>query len=127
MDLSKFKVEQKTVVWVTTSFVGFHRWLGAPEETKYLRDFHRHVFVVKAAVQVTHDNRDVEFHNFQKVVERFIFNKFADQKFELSCEQIADLLGAHLLAEGFIPSFMQVSEDDENGAIVAYNYKPIPQ
>lgn len=101
-----------TYVWVTTQFVGFHRWKDAPEEVKFLRDYHRHIFHVKLAVQVTHNNRQVEFFTLKKELDTFL-ELYKDQYFEESCEMIAQTL-----LKRFGARIVNVSEDNENGATV---------
>ena len=103
----------KTTVWITTQFRAFHRWKDAQDNVVFLRDYHRHVFHVKLGMKVSHDNREIEFFNFQKNADLYIFDHFMDALLELSCEQIA----IELLKE-FSGSFCEVSEDGENGALV---------
>lgn len=103
----------KTLVWITTEFVGFHRWVDAPDEVAFLRDWHRHIFKVKIAVKVTHSDRDVEFFIFKKQVKEFLDNKYQNRQFESSCEMIAEHIAKH-----FNAFRVSVSEDGENGAIV---------
>lgn len=106
------KVHVRTSVWVTTQFIGFHRWKDAPDEVKFLRDWHRHVFHVKLGVPVDHNNRDIEFILLKDKLSYFISANFAKQ-FEYSCEQIAEMI-----VTKFNGSFCEVSEDGENGALV---------
>lgn len=103
-----------TSVFVTTRFVGFHRWKDAPEQHAYLRNWHRHVFHVRLTVSVNHDNREVEFIDLKKQVDEYIACIFVlPGPFEHSCEQIA-----RLLLDYFSASEVEVSEDGENGAIL---------
>lgn len=103
----------KTTVWVTTRFIGFHRWKDAPDEVAFLREWHRHVFHVRLEVPVRHDNRDVEFLLLKQKLENYISDTYSTRKFEYSCEQIAN----NLLVQ-FQARECQVSEDGENGATV---------
>ena len=105
--------DKTMAVWVKTSFTGFHRWKDASAEVAYLRDWHRHVFHVRVMVEVTHDNRDVEFHLLKGKVDQYLKEDYADQHFEASCEQIA----VNLL-DRFNAALVEVSEDGENGATV---------
>lgn len=100
-------------IWVTTTFVGFHRWKDAPDEVAFLRSWHRHVFHVKVTKQVSHMNRDIEFFLLKRDVDEFVQKKFNGQRFEYSCEQLAQQILEHVEA-----SSVEVSEDKENGAIV---------
>lgn len=103
----------KTVVWITTRFTGFHRWLAAPPEVDFLQDWHRHLFWVKVAVPVTHADREVEFFILKREVDAYLDQHYAGKRFEESCEMIAQRL-----LDRFSAAFVEVSEDGENGAIV---------
>lgn len=109
-----------TSIFVRTQFEAFHRWKDAPEEVKFLRSYHRHIFHVKATIPVAHDNRDVEFFMFKRQLDEFLREKFAGREFDASCEMLAgwilDKFSSILQAE--------VSEDGENGATVTrINYE----
>ncbi len=104
----------KTIVWIQTMFEGFHRWEDAPSDVAFLRNYHRHIFEIKLGVVVTHDDRDIEFFQLKKKVDKYVNEKFEGQRFLFSCEAIA----SHLL-ERFDASFVEVSEDGENGATVS--------
>jgi hypothetical protein len=43
---------------------GFHQWSDATSRRDYLRALHRHLFHVEASVEVTADDREIEFHDF---------------------------------------------------------------
>ncbi len=101
-----------TVVFITTQFEGFHRWKDAPDKWAYLRDWHRHIFHVRLEIPVEHNNRDIEFIDLKARVHDYLCGW--TNRFELSCEQIA----GDLLAK-FSASRVEVSEDGENGAVVA--------
>lgn len=103
-----------TYIWVTTSFVGFHRWKDAPSEVEFLRHFHRHVFHVKLFVPVSHDNRDVEFLQLKDRLDAYLVLTFGGEGFEHSCEQIASMI----LDVYPHATRCEVSEDGENGATV---------
>jgi len=102
-------------VWVTHRFIGFHQWDDAPERRAYLREPHRHVFHVRACVDVNHEGREIEFHDMLAVV-----TKLCDDMTAVgSCETIATVLAEWLGDE--YPGRrigVEVSEDGENGALV---------
>lgn len=101
----------RTLVWATTQFEGFHRWKSAPDSVAFLRDWHRHLFHVRLGVQVEKHDREVEFLTLKTQVDEHLAKYWKGQKFESSCEMIAaDLL------QRFQASFVEVSEDGENGA-----------
>lgn len=103
-------------VWIQTTFEGFHRWIGAPAAVAFLRGFHRHIFKVKLGMEVTHDNREIEFFQLKGEVDKFINKFYQGKRFESSCEEIA----GHFLNQ-FDASFVEVSEDGENGATIVEN------
>ena len=105
-------------IWVTTQFEGFHSWGNAPEEVKFLRDNHRHIFKVKVTLEVKHDDREVEFFIFKKQLEGFIQDSFKSENVG-SCEMIANIIKGYvkLVYPGRKVS-VEVSEDGENGACV---------
>ncbi len=103
----------KTIVWVGTMFEGFHRWVDAPDDVAFLRDYHRHIFEVRLGIAVTDTNREVEFFQLKRKVDGFILDNYEGRYFEFSCEQIAEVL-----LNEFKADFVEVSEDGENGAII---------
>lgn len=103
----------RTTVWITTSFVGHHRWVDAPPAVVFLRQWHRHVFHVRLGVQVSRHDREVEFFQLKARVNDYLRQFWEGRHFEDSCESIA----ASLLV-AFDAVFVEVSEDGENGAVV---------
>lgn len=100
-------------IFATTQFEGFHRWPSAPPATAYLRDRHRHVFHVRAELEVEHGDRAVEFITLKGELNRLIEEARGPMTEEWSCEHWASyLLGALQLDK------VEVSEDGENGAVV---------
>lgn len=104
-----------TEVFCTLQFEATHNWPGCPfEEVKYLRDPHRHVFHIKAYKLVTHSDRDVEFIMLKHMIQNYLNDQYPSHEFGAkSCEMLA-----HDLIERFELSRCEVSEDNENGAIV---------
>lgn len=110
-------------IWITTQFVGFHKWPDAPDEVAYLRDYHRHRFGVKVAIVVKHSNRDVEFLTFKRQLENYIDSTFKDKYFEYSCEHIAEMICKFISTVLLhIVLYVNVDEDGENGASVVPTY-----
>ena len=108
-----------TLVYVTTSFEGFHRWAAAPKEVEFLRNWHRHKFNVRLEVNVTHTDREVEFFMLKKELEGFLFKAYEVQQFLDSCELIAHRVLDYFTAKTeHTPIRCEVNEDGENGAVV---------
>jgi hypothetical protein len=109
------------MVWVSTRFVGFHRWKDAPNQVIYLRDWHRHEFHVQVGVAVQGSDREVEFLQLKDAVKSFVRGNYEGKYFEWSCEQLAERL-----MTAFGACFVEVSEDGENGATVWNLYSDTP-
>lgn len=109
-------------IFVTTQFEGLHRWKDAPEEVSFLRAYHRHVFHVRFEVEVTKENREIEFILLKRELDLFIKILFADNKMDESCESIAKKILDFMTRKRHIcegrAAICEVSEDGENGAIV---------
>lgn len=107
----------KTVVIVTTQFEGRHCWPDCPiPAVDFLRVPHRHMFHVRAEINVKHDNRDVEFIVAKHTVTKWLKDRWLDGELQFtSCEMIAK----DLLSSGLFNFFsVEVLEDGENGARV---------
>lgn len=111
-----------TLVYAQVKIEGRHFWDSAPVEVIYLRNPHRHIFHIKAAVQVKHDDRDVEFIMLGHRITAWLKMRYPIYGFgaddmldfgESSCEMIA-----RELLDRFDLYSCEVSEDGENGAIV---------
>ena len=109
----------KRQIWVTADFAAFHRWLGAPEPVSFLKSWHRHKFMVKVTLNVSHADRDLEFFIVKGKLEKVLLQAFKDQYLNMSCEMIAEEIFRHLALEQV--NSIEVSEDGENGAIVSFS------
>lgn len=106
----------KASIKVRWEFEGFHQYPDAPEEVKFLRDMHRHMFKCTAKVQVFHDDREIEFFLLQRELKNKFNSVFCN---ELSCEAIARCIASYLREH--YPNRgleVEVSEDGENSSIV---------
>lgn len=110
----------KSEVYCKVNFEAVHNWPGVVnipglEEVDYLQYPHRHVFVIRAYSKVTHTDRDVEFIWLAHQIEKFMKAQFPDGKLgAMSCEMIGELILNNFPAVYKV----DVSEDDENGAIM---------
>lgn len=116
-------VKRQTSIYCSLQVEGTHNWPDCPiEEVDYLKVPHRHIFHIKAYKPVNHDDRDVEFIWFKHEIEEYFYKHYFDEKKRLcvfgamSCEMIANELMTQ-----FKLSKCEVSEDDENGAIVEWS------
>lgn len=106
----------KSSIFVTTTFVGFHRWLNAPDQVSFLRNFHRHIFHVRVEFPVTHDDRDLEFFIVKTKLDQYIATVIRRDDAG-SCETIAQTIFDGFWMGAIRPTLVEVSEDSENGAI----------
>lgn len=115
------------MVWARADLPGFHFWPDAPPHRHYLAQEHRHLFRVEVAVEVRHDDRDLEFHDLLDVVREWWAEHAADSTGAVawgsaSCERIAGWLAAHLRERGLLDRRawrVTVAEDDESGATIS--------
>lgn len=114
----------RKTIYVTTQFVGFHQWKDAPQKVAFLRDMHRHIFHVKAQVEVSHSDRDVEFfllkEDLEFLISRFEYADYLGGRYIQSCEWAAEELIKGLTLSGYTVTSVEVNEDNENGAVI-YN------
>ena len=116
---------------VKNSFVGYHRYVDAPEDVKFLKDWHRHNFIVTTSISVDHNNRDIEFFELQQIVEKFVKDTYSSDKTKdtagyvrgitiESCEQLAEDVCRYLsdLFESKRDISVEVSEDGECSWVV---------
>ena len=117
-------------IWVTFSKEGIHKYPAALEDpnlatgdwddVSFLGYPHRHIFHFKVWLEVFHDDRDVEFIQFKRWMERL----YAQDTLQLdykSCEMIADDLASEIQA--MYPNRwlkISVAEDNENGCEMEY-------
>lgn len=121
----------KRMIWVTFQKEGYHKYPGADTDpalatgdeydVSFLGYRHRHIFHFKVAIQVLHNDRDIEFIQFK----RWLENLFNDHVLELdhkSCEMLSDDL-YHVIATRYPDRQIEitVSEDGENGATIFYS------
>lgn len=106
-----------TRVIVTLQVEGFHSWPDAGHHPEsYLFHKHRHVFHIRLAKRVMHDDRDVEIIRLKRDVLEHIAAEYGTPAnfVHMSCEHIAK----RLLLE-FCADSVTVLEDGENGAEVS--------
>lgn len=74
--------------------IGFHCWENATGVYSYLRNRHRHNFVVKCLAEVEDSDREIEFNEFALQIETAIKARFGYpcEFGSMSCENIAEWL-----------------------------------
>lgn len=121
---------QRTMIWVTFQKEGIHKYpaaatdpslaTGDEYDVSFLGVPHRHIFHFKVAIEVFHDDRDIEFIQFKRWLEKM----YAEGTLALdykSCEMIASEL-AETIHSRYPGRAMEitVSEDGENGATLNF-------
>jgi len=111
-------------IWVTFRKEGIHCYPQAPEGVEFLRHPHRHIFHFTVAIEVFHDDRDIEFILFKRELEDLYEIDYGGtlQLDYKSCEMLADDLAGYI--HGQYPGrklTITVSEDGENGATCYYD------
>ena len=118
-------------IWVTFEKEGIHCYPAAGTDPKlntageydvsFLANPHRHIFHFRVAIDVFHNDRDIEFIQFK----RWLVNLYQDGVLALdwkSCEMMADDLYRQI-ADRYPGRavVIEVSEDGENGCSISYN------
>ena len=115
----------KRMIWVTFQREGIHRFPAAATDPNladvaFLANEHRHIFHFNVAIQVFHNDRDIEFIQFKRWLES-LYQGTLELNFK-SCEMISDDL-YEVIASRYPERDIEitVSEDGENGATIRYN------
>ena len=117
--------EPSRMIWVTFAKEGIHRYPAALvepelESVQFLGHPHRHVFHFKVHIAVTHNDRDIEFIIFKRWLESLYSDKLLEVDYK-SVEMIAEDLYTKINEK--YPGrevWIDVSEDNENGAILKW-------
>ena len=118
------------MIWVTFQKEGMHKYPAALDDPKlatgdeydvsFLGYPHRHIFHFKVAIEVFHDDRDIEFIQFK----RWLLNLYKEGTIQSdfkSCEMMSDDLYV-AIAKRYPGRKIEinVSEDGENGSHAVY-------
>ena len=120
----------KSKIWVTFRREGTHKFPAALTDPKFktgdeydvsfLGYPHRHMFHFKIAIEVFHDDREIEFIQFKRWLEN-LYGKGVLELDYKSCEMMATDLYQQISAK--YPKrevTIEVSEDGENGAVITW-------
>jgi hypothetical protein len=128
---NKIKKNAARMIWVTFQKEGIHCYPAALQDpnlktgdeydVSFLGWPHRHIFYFKVAIQVFHNDRDIEFIQFK----RWLENQYKNSVLELnhkSCEMIADdLYEVTATRYSGRKIVISIAEDNENGCEIEYN------
>ena len=135
MALNEQAKRSDKMIWVTFRKEGIHKYPAALDDPKlatgdrmdvsFLGYPHRHIFHFKVAIEVFHDDRDIEFIQFKRWMEDLYSGGTLKLDYK-SCEMISDDLYVQI-AKRYPGRHIEidVSEDGENGSHAVYN-KPEP-
>jgi hypothetical protein len=123
-------LKAKKMIWVTFQKEGLHKYPAALDDpnlatgdeydVSFLGYIHRHIFKFRVSIEVFHDDRDIEFIQFKRWLEKLYAESTLTLDFK-SCEMISDDL--YLQINERYPGrdvHIEVSEDGENGSLTQY-------
>ena len=119
-------------IWVTFTKEGIHKYpaaltdpalaTGDEYDVSFLGYPHRHTFHFKVWIEVFHDDRDIEFIQFKRWLEK-LYSEAVLQLDYKSCEMIAEDLAA-VINERYPERWVRISvaEDNENGCEMEWEF-----
>ena len=123
--------QAKRMIFVTFQKEGIHMYpaaatdpalaTGDEYDVSFLGTPHRHIFHFNVAIEVFHNDRDIEFIQFKRWLENLYKGGALELNYK-SCEMISDDLYNQIATRYPDRSIeITVSEDGENGATIYYN------
>jgi hypothetical protein len=117
--------QAKRMIWVTFQREGIHCYPAAGTDpnladVSFLANPHRHIFHFHVAIEIFHNDRDIEFIQFKRWLESLYQGTLElDHK---SCEMISDDL-YNVIAMKYPNRDIEISvaEDNENGSLIRYH------
>ena len=135
---NSIKHHAKRMIFVTFQKEGIHKYPAAASDfnlatgdeydVSFLGTPHRHIFHFNVAIEVFHNDRDIEFIQFKRWLENLYKGGTLELNYK-SCEMISDDLYEQIATRYPDRNIeITVSEDNENGATIYYNTtKPYQQ
>jgi hypothetical protein len=125
-------IRPNKMIWVTFRKEGIHKYpaaltdpnlaTGDEYDVSFLGHPHRHIFHFRVWLSVTHNDRDVEFIQFKRWLEKLYSSNEGVLSLDYkSCEMMSDDLYAQVSQK--YPDrevWIEVSEDGENGSFIKY-------
>ena len=128
--VERIKHAAQRQIWVTFQREGIHCYpaaatdpalkTGDEYDVSFLGTPHRHIFHFRVWISVVHNDRDIEFIQLKRWLEK-LYKEGTIQLDYKSCEMMSDDL--YLQIAGRYPGrsvWIEVSEDGENGALIKY-------
>lgn len=79
---------RKLFITVKNQFDDTHCYPNAPEQVSYLKNLHRHTFMIESKIEVFHEDRELEFYMVKDEIDIAI-TKVKELVQAKSCENIA--------------------------------------
>jgi hypothetical protein len=128
--IERIKYAAQRRIWVTFQKEGIHFYpaaatdpalkTGDEYDVSFLGAPHRHIFHFRVWIDVVHNDRDIEFIQFKRWLEK-LYREGTVQLDYKSCEMMSDDLYLEIAARYPGRSvWIEVSEDGENGALIKY-------
>ena len=128
--IERIKYAAQRRIWVTFQKEGIHFYpaaatdpalkTGDEYDVSFLGAPHRHIFHFRVWIDVVHNDRDIEFIQFKRWLEK-LYREGTVQLDYKSCEMMSDDLYLQIAARYPGRSvWIEVSEDGENGALIKY-------
>jgi len=128
----KQDIRPNKMIWVTFRKEGIHKYpaaltdpalaTGDEYDVSFLGHPHRHIFHFRVWLSVTHNDRDVEFIQFKRWLEKLYSSTEGGLSLEYkSCVMMSDDLYAQVSQR--YPDrevWIEISEDGENGSFIKY-------
>lgn len=125
-------VRPNKMIWVTFRKEGIHKYpaaatdpnlaTGDEYDVSFLANPHRHIFHFRVWLSVTHNDRDVEFIQFKRWLEKLYSSNQGVLSLDYkSCEMMSDDLYAQISQK--YPNrevWIEIAEDGENGSFIKY-------
>ena len=122
--------EAKRMIWVTFKKEGIHKYPAALDDpslatgdeydVSFLGYPHRHIFHFRVGITVTQNDRDIEFIQFKRWMEKLYAEKTLELDYK-SCEMMSDDLYEQITTKYTGREVhIEISEDGENGAHITY-------
>ncbi len=128
----KQDVRPNKMIWVTFRKEGIHKYpaaatdpnlaTGDEYDVSFLANPHRHIFHFRVWLSVTHNDRDVEFIQFKRWLEKLYSSNEGVLSLDYkSCEMMSDDL-YDIISKKYPGRevWIEVSEDGENGSFIKY-------
>jgi len=128
----KQDIRPNKMIWVTFRKEGIHKYpaaatdpnlaTGDEYDVSFLANPHRHIFHFRVWLSVTHNDRDVEFIQFKRWLEKLYSSNEGVLSLDYkSCEMMSDDLYAQISQK--YPDrevWIEIAEDGENGSFIKY-------